>query len=233
MRDYFKSFANSLPKNYNFKRLDKVLVFSPSNLLRTRVLIVAGLHGDELAGPLGILKFLNQSNAREILDRLSVSFIPIVNYYGYENNTRGNEEQLDINKDYEEADMSDETKSILDNSNFIVSLATKGFITLHEDDTKTGFYTYTYGDKQQLFDPIIELGNKFFGIQQGRADDKYDIENGEIKDLVDEDFKSFEDFLVDKGIDGICTETPATEKLAKRIEANRQIINIFLRYFLL
>jgi len=226
---YLKSITDSLPDTYLTKNLGDqktpLNIFVPKVLSRKKVLIIAGLHGDEPGGPLGILKFLNQSNARELLDRLSVSFIPIVNYYGFENNKRKNEENKDVNRNFFSENTSKQTKIILKNSKLIVNLAKDGFLTLHEDDSKKGFFVYTYGNKKQLFDSILDTGRKFFNIQK---DNK--IEDGQIKETNDQ---SFEDFLANKNILGICTETPPSEKLQKRVEANRQIINTFLRFFLL
>jgi predicted deacylase len=231
------NFANLLPKNYKMKKLGDVLVFSPKVMSRKNLLVVGGIHGDEPGGPLGIVEFLKQSNSKELLDRLSVSFIPVMNIFGFEHNKRKNEENKDINRNFNinKDDSSKETQIILDNKSFIIRLARDGFLTLHEDDTKEKFYIYTYGEEtnpkqKKLFDALLMPGKKAFGIASGKANDKYEIRNGFVRNVAD---GSFENYLADNGISGATTETPTKSDLKIRIEINRQIINSFLRSFLL
>jgi len=221
-----------LPDNYQYKHLGcDIYVFFPKTLSRTKVLIVGGIHGDEPAGPLGLMKFLEQRNSKEILSRLSASFIPVMNVYGFTHDTRTNEGNKDINRNYDNGTPSKEAQVIKNNKDFIFDLASKGFLTLHEDDTKDNFYLYTCGKNQKLFDSLRSVGKKSFGLATGEANDKYPINNGFVKDVLDDG--SFESFLGNNGIIGITTETPTIEKIDKRIEANRLLINSFLRHFVL
>ncbi|MDD5650638.1 MAG: DUF2817 domain-containing protein [Candidatus Nanoarchaeia archaeon] len=221
-----------LPDNYQYKHFGcDIYVFFPKTLSRTRVLIVGGIHGDEPAGPLGLMEFLRQRNSKEILDRLSVSFLPVMNVYGYIHNTRDNEGNKDINRNYDNGSPSKEAQAIKNNKDFIFNLASKGFLTLHEDITKDKFYLYTCGKNRKLFDSLRAVGKKAFGLATGEANDKYPIDNGFVKDVLDDG--SFESFLGNNGIIGVTTETPTIEKIDKRIETNRLLVNAFLRHFVL
>jgi len=235
--ELLNSFSELLPSFYISRNIgdDNVplQVFFPRSSSKKRLLICGAVHGDEPSGSIALLEFLKQRNSREFLNRLCISFIPIVNYYGFENNKRKNEEGKDINRDFDDEKTSKQTKFLRED--FSIDLARDGFLSMHEDETD--FYCYTYGKNKELFNSVIETGKKFFDMQTGEIEldvndgkVKCNIEHGQINNIKD---GSFENYLFDNGLIGICPEIPTKEKLEKRIEAYRQIINSFLRYFLL
>lgn len=82
-----------------------------------RLLVIAGQHGDEKNGVYGLYKILKEYAdgvslyLSDMLDRVELDIIPVVNPYGFDNNTRNNARNVNINRnfdyywaDYESAD---------------------------------------------------------------------------------------------------------------------------------
>jgi hypothetical protein len=66
---------------------------------RLRVLVSAGVHGIEPAGPAAVLLFLEQMlDAPEQYADVEVTAIPLVNPVGYHARTRGNADRVDLNR---------------------------------------------------------------------------------------------------------------------------------------
>jgi protein MpaA len=101
------------------------------------VLITAGVHGDEPAGPEAILHFLGRDN-RALFQRFNFFILPCINPHGYERNTRENSNGSDLNRSFE-ADIKAEVgfvKAMLKDRRFCCT------IDFHEDWEATGFYLY-------------------------------------------------------------------------------------------
>lgn len=78
-----------------------------------KVLISGGIHGDEPAGVFAVLSFFER-HATRYLDRFEFMAFPCVNPYGLENNTRGNAENLNLNREFKKDTLSQETKLIME-----------------------------------------------------------------------------------------------------------------------
>src|SRR3954471_19583144 len=103
---------------------------------RRRIYISAGIHGDEPAGPLAILKLFQTASFPE---DVSIWVIPCLNLRGFDLNSRTNEEGLDLNRDYREpksAVVQARIRWLEERSSFDLTLA------LHEDWESHGFYLY-------------------------------------------------------------------------------------------
>ncbi|MFQ3168472.1 MAG: hypothetical protein ACI8QI_001021 [Limisphaerales bacterium] len=100
------------------------------------VYITTGIHGDEPAGPLAMLKLL-EANAWP--SGVSLFACPCLNPTGFPNNTRENRIGTDLNRDYRHA----ETREVQAHTGWIDSLPKFNFgICLHEDWEANGFYLY-------------------------------------------------------------------------------------------
>ena len=150
-RDYFSliaSFKDSLPNtNCDFSTLGEIqsdneaypiikIVLGKKN--RKRVLITAGIHGDELAGINTIQQFLNKNFYEEFLDEWELTLIPCLNPTGYTLNTRNNHEDKDLNRLFKDDNPPIEVRllqQVLD-SPFDLTL------DLHEDLDTAGLYIY-------------------------------------------------------------------------------------------
>jgi murein peptide amidase A len=104
------------------------------------VLLAAGVHGDEPAGPHALLELAEN----DLLDpRFSYRIWPCTNPTGYDAGTRESIDGCDINRTFGRGGGSPEAKAIVianRDRKFVLAL------DLHEDDEATGFYLYEYGD---------------------------------------------------------------------------------------
>ena len=125
-----------------------------------RVLINAGIHGNEPAGVAFVLQLVEQL-ARNPYRQLSIAIdiIPIVNPWGWVHDIRFNRDGIDINRDFSTFD-SREARIIAD---FLEDRHYDLMLDLHEDPYASGFYVYQYGieDKtiaENLIDTIRNMG---------------------------------------------------------------------------
>jgi hypothetical protein len=107
-----------------------------------RVLINAGIHGNEPAGPACVLSLARDLAADPQRHAgWDFEFIPLVNPWGWVHDTRYNQEGIDINRDFA-CFRSQEARIVRD------SVAGRSFdlmLDLHEDPSAEGFYVYQYG----------------------------------------------------------------------------------------
>lgn len=109
-----------------------------------RLYLSAGIHGDEISGPLALLEMIRQPDS---FDAFDVTMFPILNPNGLARGVRTNRDEIDLNRDYRNS-RSLETKS------HIETLLTLGrfeaSMMLHEDYEGIGAYLYELND---TFDP--------------------------------------------------------------------------------
>jgi len=101
-----------------------------------RAYISSGIHGDEPAGPLAVLKLIQENQWPEGLD---VWLIPCLNPAGFLQNTRENEDGIDLNRDYRSLStplVRAHVAWLNRQPRFDVTLL------LHEDWESNGFYLY-------------------------------------------------------------------------------------------
>jgi protein MpaA len=103
-----------------------------------RVLISAGMHGDEPAGVETIYSFLHQKEYLKYSEEWEVTLVPCINPFGYEANTRTNYEGVDLNRKFNTPDPPKEVilaKKLFD-THFDLT------IELHEDVDSRGYYLF-------------------------------------------------------------------------------------------
>ncbi len=120
------------------------------------VLLSAGVHGDEPAGPLALLRLAER---RELAESYAYRIWPCTNPTGFDAGTRENADGIDINRTFARGGSSPEAKAIvMANRDYKFTLS----IDLHEDDETGDFYAYEYGIEGTLFacarrpDPALE-----------------------------------------------------------------------------
>jgi len=103
-----------------------------------RVLISAGIHGDEPAGVETIYSFLKKKDYQKYSEEWEITLVPCVNPFGYEANARENHDGVDLNRKFNSSSPPKE-----------VVLAQKLFdspfdltIELHEDIDSSGYYLF-------------------------------------------------------------------------------------------
>jgi protein MpaA len=141
---------------------------APANgQLTPRFYLSAGIHGDEIAGPLAVLEMLRQPGFFAGID---TTIFPILNPEGLARATRGNAAGIDLNRDYRNT-QSEEIRGHL------AVLPTLGrfdvALMLHEDFEGTGAYLYELNDG-----PIPDLGPRIIAALRAHVpiDERPEIE---------------------------------------------------------
>jgi hypothetical protein len=202
------------------------------------LLIAAGFHGEEIAGPWGILFFLEQLD-QKMIDNINLSIIPLLNTTGFRNGSRNNKWDENPNRcflypELNQIDPSKEGKILLDNIDMLIEKSRDGFITLHEDIDREKFNIYTYEKESKPSEFSYVLRNTMERYFECLPDEN-DPEIGDMKDgiIFNHCDGSFEDFLFQKGIlRSVCIETPGHHDLIKRIISIVDIINSFIKFSL-
>jgi hypothetical protein len=213
---------------------DDILFFQrPAPPGKPVVLIVAGFHGEELGGPLGILRLLEM--APDIwLDGIGVSIIPILNPTGHRIGQRRNQWGENPNDgfchpDIDPSQPSKEGRILLNNLPFLKQCSKDAFISLHEDGFQTG-HIYGYGVRPQGAADALLAEMRPFGITPNHRISENGAELRSGLSLNHHD-GSFEDRLHHEGVP-LClvTETPRTANLEIRAEVNDRMIRALLLY---
>jgi hypothetical protein len=100
------------------------------------IYISAGIHGDEPAGPLAMLTLLRENQWPGNFD---LWICPVLNPSGFRLNTRGNDQGIDLNRDYRHAESAEvrvHLEWLQTLPNFDMGLC------LHEDWEAGGYYCY-------------------------------------------------------------------------------------------
>jgi hypothetical protein len=208
-----------------------------------KILVSSGFHGNEPAGPWGIVSFLMELDLK-FISNIDVSFLPLVNPTGFVANVRDNEDGHDVNRGYmvpENRDdfykpLTKEGKILKDHVDLLSGSAKDGLLCLHEapimDDT---FFVYGYekssksGEFTKLFRDI-EL--KYFKpFPDGLTRRGLMSKDGIILHNYD---GGFQDWLFrEGGIErAVVTETPANNQpFSYRLQVNVKLIETLINYF--
>ncbi|WP_407334153.1 M14 family metallocarboxypeptidase [Enterovibrio sp. 27052020O] len=203
---------------------------------RPNLLISAGFHGEEAAGPWGLLYLLSQLDTH-LFERVNLSLLPLVNPTGFARGHRFNELGENPNRGFfienDEAkagnDTSFEGKILLEHAQLLQAASRDGILTCHEDVLLSDTYVYTF-EPSQTPGPFSHGLKNALGHYFPIANDG-DIDNCPVKDgvIFNHFDTSFESFLVRSGARvGCCSETPGQQNLDQRIQANAAVMTAFL-----
>ena len=105
-----------------------------------RVYLSAGIHGDEISGPLALLEMLRRP---DFFSAFHVTIFPLLNPEGLARDVRGNETGLDLNRDYRDS----KSAEILSHIEALQTLDRfDAAMMLHEDFEGIGAYLYELND---------------------------------------------------------------------------------------
>jgi hypothetical protein len=198
----------------------------------------AGIHGDEIAGPLAVL---NMVRLPTFFDDVNTTIFPILNPEGLARGVRENADKIDLNRDYRNT-KSEEIRSHLE------VLPTLGrfdaAVLLHEDWEGVGAYLYELNDG-----PVADLGRRIIDAMEDyvtidrRPEIEEVIARGGIINRADiieklgpieerEDWP--EAIYLSVNHTRVCytTETPMPFPLEKRIEAQIAAVRTVIRALL-
>ena len=130
-----------------------------------RLLICAGIHGNEPAAVETALQFIEKLGSEDNpYSSMNIDILPVINPWGWSRDIRFNREGLDINRDFV-AFASQEAiliEAYLNGKDYDL------IIDSHEDPDASGFYLYQYGNQDQgnSRDVIESVRNFDFPIEQ-------------------------------------------------------------------
>lgn len=115
------------------------------------ICIVAGIHGNEIAGPLSILRIL-ESYVHELPSNFRYLIYPIINPTGYDLRQRYDDDGRDLNAIYHDTLTSKKYGEVQAFYNDVIQFGhLEAVITLHEDSDLEKFYMYGLGKENLDF----------------------------------------------------------------------------------
>ena len=121
-----------------------------------RVMIDAGIHGDEPAGVEAAMRFIEGNATNEdLLSRFAFTIFPCNNPTGWERNTRENADGIDLNREFNTRKPPAEAAII---SNALQGHCFDLILEMHEDVDSPGFYMYELAEDAACYvgERIIE-----------------------------------------------------------------------------
>ena len=147
-----------------------------------RVGIFAGIHGDEPEGVHALIQFIKLLEAKpELATGYYLSFYPVCNPTGFEDNTRHSRGGKDLNREFWKNSTEPEVRLLQAE---LVSRSFQGIISLHTDDTSAGFYGFAHGATltKNLIAPALAAAEKFLPRDERPVIDGFNARNGIIRE---------------------------------------------------
>jgi hypothetical protein len=146
-----------------------------------RVGIFAGIHGDEPEGVHALVRFIQLLEAKpELATGYYLSFYPLCNPTGFEDNTRHSRSGKDLNREFWRDSAEPEVRLLQAE---LQSRSFQGLISLHTDDTSAGFYGFAHGATltKSLIEPALAAAEKFLPRDERPLIDGFAARNGVIR----------------------------------------------------
>lgn len=199
---------------------------------RPRIYISSGIHGDEPAPPLALLRLLENG----FFDRRCTWFLcPLINPIGFVNRTRENNAKLDLNRDYKgpvASEIRDHVQWLKRQPNFDL------MICVHEDWESQGFYLYELNPNSRptLATAMLDGARSVCPIDAAAVIDGREIaEPGIIRPVSDpllrETWPEAIYLRQHHGTLVYTTETPSALPLEQRIETHCAVLRAALAEF--
>jgi len=147
-----------------------------------RVGIFAGIHGDEPEGVHALVQFIQWLETHPGLAAgYYLSFYPLCNPTGFEDNTRHSRQGKDLNREFWQDSAEPEVKLL---EAELQSRAFQGVISLHTDDTSDGFYGYAHGLllTKSLVEPALRAAENFLPRNEQPVIDGFTARRGIIRE---------------------------------------------------
>ena len=196
-----------------------------------RILISAGIHGDEPGGVETILKFFEKNYHHKYADTCEFTILPCINPYGYEYETRENYQKKDLNRFFKCEKPPKEVE-------FVQSIFDSKFeltLELHEDDESHGYYLYQK-ERSQKYERlglnILQSIKDIIPINKNNEIDGSKAKRGIInnnQDLVKMDWWPMALYGFIKGAEiSLTLEAPSQYNISTRVEAHLTAITTAL-----
>jgi len=196
-------------------------------------LVAAGFHGEEPAGPWGVLRYFESASDAE-LDAIHLCVLPLVNATGFRAGTRLNAWGENPNRGHGEhagEAPSKEGQVLAQHAAQLLRLGRDGVISCHEDVKRDHAYVYTLEDSPRPgpFSTALAAANaRHFPIHPDGSLDGLALRDGIVFNQYD---GSFEAWMMELGaIRAACVETPGLQPIVSRIAAQRDMVEAFVRF---
>jgi predicted deacylase len=126
--------------------------------------IFAAIHGDEREGAYAVVRFLQfLEEHADLAAGYCLSFYPVCNPTGFEDNTRHSRGGKDLNREFWRNSREPEVGLL---QSELVSGSFHGIISLHVDDTSAGFYGIVGGATltKHLIEPALKAADAFLPL---------------------------------------------------------------------
>ncbi|NRF69501.1 succinylglutamate desuccinylase/aspartoacylase family protein [Aquincola sp. S2] len=199
-----------------------------------RLLIAAGFHGEEPAGPWGVLQFFERADAG-LLDRLQLTVLPLVNASGFRAGRRFNDWGENPNRGHgasADAPPSREGRVLAAHGARLAALGASGVLSCHED-VKQPQHGYVYSleraERPGAFSHALLAANaRFFPLLPDGDVDGCHVRGGIVFNRYD---GSFEAWMMEQGVGrAACVETPGRAPIGERIAAQAAMVEAFVRH---
>ena len=195
------------------------------------LLIAAGFHGEEAAGPWGVLEFL-RSTPRVLFDRAHLTLLPLVNATGFAAGQRLNARDENPNRGYGAARGSDQPSAegevLLAHAAELLDAARDGVLSCHEDRWLHHSYVYSFepGEPGSFSRGLVGAAAQWFEVAPDGEIDSCPVRNGMIHNHYD---GSFESWLSECGAAvAACIETPGEADFERRVQAQAALMRAFV-----
>lgn len=200
-----------------------------------RLLIAAGFHGEEPAGPWGLLRFIEGADAA-LLDRVHLALLPLVNASGFHAGRRFNDWGENPNRGFGRQAggiaPSREGRVLMAAADRLRAAGRDGVLSCHEDVQQTRFgylYSLERADRPGPFSRAVLAANAHhFPIHPDGEVDGCPVRDGIVFNRHD---GSFEAWAMELGVArAACVETPGQADIATRIAAQAEMAEAFVRF---
>jgi protein MpaA len=152
----------------------------PHPTARVRVYISSGMHGDEPAGPLAVLRLLQEDIWP---GDAAIWLCPCLNPTGFPLNRRENASGIDLNRDYrhlQSAEVRAHVAWLQRQPSFDIALC------LHEDWESNGFYVYELNpeNRPSMAEKILDATARFCPVEMSPVIEDWPAQNGVIRPNV-------------------------------------------------
>ncbi|MCV2370089.1 M14 family metallopeptidase [Roseateles oligotrophus] len=198
-----------------------------------RLLLATGFHGEESAGPWGLLRLLQQLDP-QALEQVHLSLLPLVNPSGFRVGRRFNDWGENPNRGYPSSRCLDGTPSrearlLIAHAALLVPAGADGVLCCHEDVGLSEAYLYSFERSEQagaFSQRLLAANLAHFAMHPDGLVDDCPIRGGIVFNHYD---ASFEAWMMEQGAArAACVETPGQQPLERRILAQAAMMRVFI-----
>jgi hypothetical protein len=150
-----------------------------------RIGLFAGIHGDEPAGSVALVKLAQLLEHRpDVAQGYLLFFYPVCNPTGFEDGTRHSRSGKDLNREFWRQSLEPEVLLL---EQEIRARSFHGLVSLHADDTSDGLYGFVRGAvlTRGLLEPALARAEAVLPRNQRPEIDGFPAENGIISECYD------------------------------------------------